>query len=133
MRRGRPKNADKYLKFWQDLLGLSQWTIGIYRDKTMVEKKGFLGEAVWTAEDETATISLATDKQIRDAGDPFLSLESLILHELLHIRHHGHLTMEDWSKVIMKTDLHAAALERALNAETRAFMKLKGQNETRVS
>lgn len=119
---GRPRNADKYLKYWQTELGLPQWDIVLLRSKVLYTEKQRLAEVVWTAERESAVITLATDRQIK--GD-VESLEGTILHEILHVRLHGHLSMEDFSNLVA-TEAELNRLENTINALTKTMLKLKG-------
>ncbi len=125
----RQRNDIKYLKYWQKVLGIEQWTVDVIRYGKLYTDKRRLAEVMWTAEREHALITLATDRQIRGDDE---NLEATILHELLHIRIHGHLSMEEFSDLYAEDGAAINRLENTINALTKGFMKLKGEQNARI-
>ncbi len=125
----RQRNDIKYLKYWQKVLGIEQWTIGVTRDKLLFKEQQRLGEIMWTAERENALITLATDRQFKADHE---DLEATVLHELLHIRIHGHLSMEEFTEAYGENEAEMNRLENTINALTQGFMKLKGEQNARI-
>jgi len=129
---GRPRNAEKFLKYWQKELNIG-WGVGLLRDKTLFTKHGNLAKIDWITEREEAIITMATDRQIKSNdidNAPEHAVESVILHELLHLRLHGYMSMDEFSE-LYPTDSDVNHVERAINNLTKCMIKLKygGQNE----
>lgn len=101
----RERTLLSLMKWWQSLLGLSDWRTALhYVGKGKLKQN--MGECVYWPQDRTAKIYVE-----RGQPDP----EATLIHELLHL----------WTRAIREGKKADLVEEQAIEALTRALLALK--------
>lgn len=81
------KNNNDLLGYWQNILGLNDWTIALRENCSPNEMtlKDVAGETEWEEVSKCAVVRIISEKDYGDRILPF-NFEKTLIHELLHLK-----------------------------------------------